>query len=110
MLNAEGERASTMLIAKGNAESKLLESRAEAQSMQAIRSGTKRTIFRCINVTLMVVIEGNEIRAVDYLVAVQYLDTMTNITSGNKPSGVILIPVPAFQEIKQVMQLNGVAA
>lgn len=90
VLAAEGERASVMLRAKGQAEAKLLESRAEAASMQAIRGA----------------LADSNVRAVDYLVAFQYLNLLHELTSRGGASEVVLLPVETFTGIEQIVKLN----
>lgn len=92
VLNAEGQRASATLIAKGQAEARMLSSRAEAQSMQAVRKA----------------VEKSNIRGVDYLAAVQYLNSLKQTTASQKPSKVVMIPTDAIDGISDLVKMNSV--
>lgn len=54
----------------------------------------------------MAVIEEQNVRAVDYLVATKYLDMLKQVTGNDKPSEVVLLPTSTFDGVEQIMKLN----
>jgi len=79
VLKAEGVRTCTIQKAKGDAQAKLMKAKAEADCVLLLREAIQGSGF-------------TSRRAVDYLVAVQYLSSLRSLTSSSQPSEVILIP------------------
>ncbi|OQR82708.1 hypothetical protein ACHHYP_15624 [Achlya hypogyna] len=90
VLRAEGDRASTLLKATGLAEAKMLSSKAEAQSMEAIRSA----------------INEAGVRAVDYLTAIQYLNVLRKLNANNGNLRLVLVPMDTVRGINELVKLN----
>lgn len=88
VLSAEGARSAELLRAKGNAEAKILLADAEAKCVRAIKEAV-----------------GDQVRAVDYLAAVEYLNSLRNLTAQGD-STVTLVPVEAVDGVDTLVQLN----
>ena len=78
ILNAEGERQAQVLHAKAEAEAKLLTAEAEAQAIRKIA----------------LAVEGSGANPAQYLIAVRYLETLKEMTSG-KDNKTIYLPYEA---------------
>lgn len=90
ILEAEGERTSDVKLAHGSATSKLLIAQAQAE---------------CLNYISKVVSEHG-VRAVDYLTAIQYLNSLRSVTMGKKKNSVVLFPVECVGNIENIVKLN----
>jgi regulator of protease activity HflC (stomatin/prohibitin superfamily) len=84
VLTAEGERASEVLRAQGVAEAKRVLAAAEAQSLAAIRAAV--TPFG--------------VRGVDYMAAIEYLNSLSRLTYNAAGSRVTLVPVDAVERVQ----------
>ena len=78
ILNAEGERQAQVLHAKAEAEAKLLTAEAEAQAIRKIA----------------LAVEGSGANPAQYLIAVRYLETLKEMTSG-KDNKTVYLPYEA---------------
>ncbi|EQC38525.1 hypothetical protein SDRG_04231 [Saprolegnia diclina VS20] len=90
VLRAEGDRASTLLKATGLAEAKMLSSKAEAQSMEAIRAAINEV----------------GVRAVDYLTAIQYLNILRKINVNQGNLRLVLVPMDTVRGISELVKMN----
>ena len=90
VLSAEGDRASTMLKAKGDAQAKVLLATCEAEAVGFIREA----------------VDG-EVRAVDYLAAVEYINKMQLLSSGSGMTEVNLVPIDAVQAVGRMVAAPG---
>jgi regulator of protease activity HflC (stomatin/prohibitin superfamily) len=90
VLQAEGARTSEILRAKGGAEAKVLIARADAECIQAIQNAVKDW--------------GGS--AVEYLTAVQYLNSLRNMTTHGKPDKVVLLPSECATSIDKLIRAN----
>ena len=72
--HAEGERQAQVLHAKAEAEAKLLTAEAEAQAIRKIAQA----------------VEGSDANPAQYLIAVRYLETLKEMTSGQDNKTVYL--------------------
>jgi regulator of protease activity HflC (stomatin/prohibitin superfamily) len=86
VLEAEGMRASSVLKAKGAADAKKIMAAAEAQCLSDIRAATS----------------PYNVRGVDYLTAVEYLNTLARVTAGNS-SKVVLVPMDSVDVMEHVL-------
>eukprot|EP00753_Platysulcus_tardus_P016409 PLAT5672.1.p1 GENE.PLAT5672.1~~PLAT5672.1.p1 ORF type:complete len:359 (+),score=188.35 PLAT5672.1:43-1077(+) len=93
VLQAEGQRTADLQRAKGDAEAKLLSATSEAQSINFLREAI-----------------GDATRAVDYLLAVQYLNSLRSMTMSTSPSKVVLVPADTVDSISELMTKRGRAA
>lgn len=84
VLSAEGVRASTLLRAKGDAQAKILLAACEAEAVNRIR-----------------VAVGEELRAVDYLAAVEYINKFQLLSYGGNTE-VVLVPIESVQAVAQL--------
>lgn len=90
VLLAEGQRASDILLAQGAAQAKMLVADAEANCIAAVQK----------------VIGSSQMRAVDYLTAVQYLNSLKNMSATNTTK-VVMVPNATIDGVSNVMALNG---
>lgn len=88
VLSAEGDRASTLLRANGQAQAKVLLATCEAKAVECIR--------RAVH---------TEVRAVDYLAAVEYINKLHLMASGSGTSHVVLVPVDSVHAVGQLSGL-----
>lgn len=91
VLQADGQRASELLKAKGQAEARRLLANAEATSLACVRQ----------------VVEPYGIRGVDYLAAVEYLNSLAKATQSGSEATVIFIPADSVDIIGQIMSAHG---
>ncbi len=92
ILKAEGEKTAKIQIAKGIAEAKSLQATAESESIKSIRAALKES----------------GVRATDYLIASQYLNSLTNVNSSGKQCTTVLVPSNTLEVcILQHTQLTG---
>lgn len=89
VLSAEGARAASIARAQGDAAAKKLLASAEADCVAAIRDAC-----------------GDSVRAVDYLAAVEYLNSLRNLTAGASRSEVVMVPTEAMDGIDSLVKLN----
>jgi len=89
VLSAEGARAASLLRAQGDAQSKKMLASAEADCIGAIKA-----------------VAGDSVRAVDYLAAVEYLNSLRNLTVAENKSTVTLVPFEAMDGIDALVGLN----
>jgi len=87
ILYAEGEKTSKIQRAKGVAESKLLLATAEAESIKSIQESLKES----------------HVRSTDYMIALQYLNSLNRMTTSGKASKVILVPSDTLDTIGEIM-------
>jgi len=87
ILYAEGEKTARIQKAKGVAESKLLLATAEAESINSIQDAMK----------------DSNIRATDYMIALQYLNSLNRLTISGKTSKVVLVPSDTLDSIGDIM-------
>ena len=80
ILEAEGEKTASVQLAMGDAESKRIMADAEAQAIQELRQAMSQ-----------VGMEGSTASATEYLVAIQYLNSLSMLTRGGQ-SNVTFIP------------------
>jgi len=92
VLAAEGHRASTLLRAKGEAQAKTLLATCEAAAVKAIRTAV-----------------GEEVRAVDYLAAVEYINKMAAMATGKGDTEVVLVPIESVQAVGAMSGLTEAA-
>eukprot|EP00698_Gefionella_okellyi_P022774 TRINITY_DN7598_c0_g1_i2.p1 TRINITY_DN7598_c0_g1~~TRINITY_DN7598_c0_g1_i2.p1 ORF type:complete len:255 (+),score=57.70 TRINITY_DN7598_c0_g1_i2:294-1058(+) len=86
VLNAEGQKMSRIQRANGEAEAKLLFSQAEAKAIQLLFDALQDT----------------NVRATDYLVATQYLQTLSHLTNTKAPSKVVLVPRESINHVADI--------
>lgn len=86
VLQAEGFRASSVLRAKGNAEAKKIMAAAEAQCLADMRHA----------------VSPYSIRGVDYLTAIEYLNSLARLTSG-RADKVVLVPLDSVDVLQNVL-------
>merc|ERR1711939_374514 len=86
ILSAEGERTKQIQLAKGEAESKLMKAKAEADSISILRGALDKLGFP-------------QRRAVDYMVSVQYLKQMEQMTMRGQDSHAVLVPRNVFESL-----------
>jgi len=87
ILFAEGEKTSRLQKAKGIAESKLLLATSEAEAIKSIQESMK----------------GSSIRSTDYMIALQYLNSLNRMTMSGKPSKVVLVPSETLDTIGDII-------
>jgi len=90
ILYAEGEKTSRIQKAKGISESKLLLATAEAESIKSIQTSVK----------------GTNIRSTDYMIALQYLNSLSQINSSGKPTKVIMVPSNTLDSIGDIINVQ----
>lgn len=92
VLEAEGDRKAAIQRAKGISDAKLLAAQAEAKSLELMSKA----------------IEGEGIRASDYMITLQYLEGIRNAArSWNKNnSKVVLVPTEVINGIGDIVKLN----
>jgi len=91
ILQSEGEKTARIQNAKGTSESKILMATADAESIKAIRNS----------------ITDSGVRATDYLMATQYLNTVNKMTPKNgKPSSIVLIPSDTLNTIGDLISFK----
>lgn len=90
VLSAEGTRASLLLRARGDAQAKTLLATCEAEAVKHVRRAVQ-----------------NEVRGVDYLAAVEYINKLHLMSSGSGNTEVVLLPVDSVQAVGA---LSGLAA
>jgi regulator of protease activity HflC (stomatin/prohibitin superfamily) len=88
VLKAEGEKTARIQIAKGIAEAKLLLATAETESVKSIRQALKES----------------GLRATDYLMALQYLNSLNGLNASGKASKVVLVPSNTL-DVRQPFEL-----
>lgn len=91
ILQAEGNRTSTILRAKGGAEARKVLADAEAQCLADIRSS----------------VSSYGMRGTDYLSAVEYLNTLSRLTSQGADK-VVMVPVESMDILATVLKGAGV--
>jgi len=89
VLRAEGMKTSVLQRAKGEAEGKMIIANAEVESLKLLRAA----------------IEDSNVRATDYLVAMQYLEQLSAITS-KEASKVVLVPSKSVDIISKIAGTN----
>jgi len=90
ILYAEGEKTSRIQRAKGIAESKLLLATADAESIKSIQDSLK----------------GSNVRSTDYMIALQYLNSLYRMTASGKPSKLILVPSDTLDTIVDIINVH----
>lgn len=93
VLSAEGHRASTLLRARGDAQAKTLLATCEAEAVKHIRRAVK-----------------DEVRAVDYLAAVEYINKLQVMAAGRGNTEVVLVPIETVQAVGNMSGLTTAAA
>ena len=83
VLSAEGQRAAEIKRAQGDAEATVLIAEAEAACIESIKKA----------------ITAANMRAVDYLVAVQWLNSLRTLAGGGK-SSVVMLPMDVVESVK----------
>lgn len=89
VLDAEADKTSTIQLAKGRAEARLLRARAEAESVDAVRLALQDVGAPC--------------RATDYLVALRYIDKLRRVAAGGK-TRVTLIPTESLNALGHLVR------
>jgi regulator of protease activity HflC (stomatin/prohibitin superfamily) len=91
VLLAEGQRAVDMVQATGKAKAKMLYAEAESKSVEYMQAACQST----------------GIRSVDYLIAIQYLNSIKSVTNFNSDnSKVVLIPSNTIVGVHDVIAMN----
>lgn len=86
ILQAEGMRAAALLRAKGAADAKKIMAQAEAQCLADIRTA----------------VSPHGVRGVDYLTAVEYLNSLARLSSGVADK-VVLVPMESVDVMERVL-------
>jgi regulator of protease activity HflC (stomatin/prohibitin superfamily) len=95
VLQAEGDKTANLQRAKGKAEARILLAKAEAESIKSVREAIEATSTST----------DAYVRATDYLVALEYLESLGKLTARNGKSAVVLLPSETLDEIDLVQQL-----
>ena len=90
ILEAEGDRSSDVKRAHGDAKAKLLVAEAQAACLDVLRDA----------------VAEYDIRAVDYLTAIQYLNALRCLTVNNTKNNVVLFPTQCLNNIEEVVKMN----
>lgn len=90
VLAAEGYRNAELTKARGEAQAKILLAEAEAKCVESIRQAC-----------------GDNVRAVDYLTAVEYLNSLRSLTLREGTDEVVLVPVDTLNGINELVNMNG---
>lgn len=91
VLLAEGQRSVDMVRATGEARAKMLFAEAESKSIECMQAACQNT----------------GIRSVDYLIALQYLNSIMSVNKpGSESSKVVLIPSKTIVGVNDVIAMN----
>jgi regulator of protease activity HflC (stomatin/prohibitin superfamily) len=90
VLTAEGARAADVLRAEGQAAAKKMLAEAEAASLADIKRA----------------VSSSNVRAVDYLTAVKYLEMMGGMSRGHAQTRAVLLPADTVTAVPDLMRLN----
>lgn len=83
---SEGQRAADILLAEGKAKAKMMMADAQASALKSLSSALK--------------FAGDKTRAVDYLNAIQYMNSLNNMT--NRSSTVVMVPKSVVDKMGHV--------
>ena len=92
VLHAEGDRASDIKRAKGTAQAKIMLAEAQAKCLDYVSK----------------VVEQYGVKAVEYLTAIQYLNSLRTLAVGQGPqkSKIVMFPSECVNSIEDIVRLN----
>ena len=90
VLHAEGDRASDIQKAKGRAQAKIMLAEAQANCLEYISKVTSEY----------------GVKAVEYLTAIQYLNSLRSLTYSRGNSRVVMFPSECVNSIEELIRVN----